>query len=178
MEEVNVVVPPGFSLEGACVQPTRCYVMEGGLGVLLAIFTNRVRVKPADVERELLFRSDDLVFQDFSIVDKRGFEIVDPNPVEVPVHLKASPSMRDMVVEQISRFMAARAMDEGFESLEEAMDFDVAAELDDLQSRAEGQFLATFMPHEGRASNAPKPKEEEKKVAPVVPADPAPNTPT
>lgn len=78
------------------------------------------------------------------------------------MRLKAAASMRDMVVEQISRYLSARASDEGFESLEEAMDFDIEGELDDLQTRAESSYLAAFMPHEGRADNAPGLKRDER----------------
>lgn len=155
MEEVNVVLPAGYGLDGVSTAPVRCYHMVDGVGVLLGLFSSRVRIKPAGEERELMFRSD-LKFVDFELQDKRGLEKVDPTPTEIPLRLKASPSMRDQVVEQVSRYLSARAQDQGFESLEEAMDFDLDGELDDLQTRAETQFLAKFAPHEGRAAAGPK----------------------
>lgn len=169
MQEVNVILPAGFSLDGVSTAPIRAYHMVDGVGVLLGLFTSRVRIKPAGEERELMFRSD-VVFQDFTTADRRGLEKVDPTPTEIPLRLKASPSMRDQVVEQVSRYLSARAQDQGFESLEEAMDFDVEGELDDLQTRAESQFLAKFAPHEGRAAAGAQVREP----APAAPAGSAP----
>lgn len=159
--ETSVVVPAGFELRGLSSAPVSVYTVVDGLGVLLARFASVVRVKPFAEERELLMRSD-VEFKDFDLLDRRGLEVPDPNPTEVPLRLKAAPSMRDMVVEHLSRFLAARAQDEGFESLEEAMDFDLEGEMDDLQTRAESSYLAAFAPHEGRADNAPGLKRDER----------------
>lgn len=161
--ETTVVVPAGFELRGLSSVPVSVFVVVDGIGVLLARFASVVRVKPYLEERELLVRSD-VEFTEFDLIDRRGLEVVDPNPVEVPLRLKAAPSMRDMVVEHLSRYLSARAQDEGFESLEEAMDFDIEGELDDLQTRAESSYLAAFMPHEGRADNAPGLKRDERPV--------------
>lgn len=180
--DTNIVVPAGFGVHGFVSDPVNVYDMASGLGVLIGSFPKVVNVKPSTVERELLFRSE-VEFQNFELKDLRGLEVVDPTPVELPLRLAAAPSLRDQVVEQISRYLSARAKDEGFESLEEAMDFDLDAELDDLQTLAEGTFLQSFMPHEGRAVNTPNLKRDEKPVdkkqempvdAPDVPVDPAP----
>lgn len=175
--ETNVVVPAGFGVHAFVSDLVRVYDMESGIGVLIGSFPSVVNVKPSVVERELMFRSD-VEFKDFELRDLRGLEILDTTPLEVPLRLAAAPSMRDQVVEQISRYLSARAKDEGFESLEEAMDFDIGGELDDLQTRAEGSFIQSFMPHEGRAGNAVGLKRDEKpvdkkEVIPVVPAVPA-----
>lgn len=161
--ETTVVLPAGFELKGVSPEILSAFVVVEGIGVLLARFPRLVHIKPHAEEREILFRSDGAAsFTTFDMVDRRGLEPVDPNPVEVPLRLKAAPSMRDQVVEHISRYLSARAQDEGFESLEEAMDFDIEGELDDLQTRAEGAYLASFAPHEGRANNAPGLKRDER----------------
>lgn len=172
--ETTVVLPAGFELKGLSPAIISAYVVVDGLGVLLARFPRLVHIKPHAEEREILFRSDhDASFTEFDMVDRRGLEVPDPNPMEVPLRLKAAPSMRDQIVEQISRYLSARAQDEGYESLEEAMDFDLGAELDDLQTRAEGAYLATFMPHEGRADNSPGLKRDQRPETKPEPPKPA-----
>lgn len=170
--ETTVVLPAGFELKGHSAVIISAYNVIDGLGVLLARFPRLVHIRPADVEREILFRSDSpSSFTDFDMIDRRGLEVVDPNPVEVPLRLKASTSMRDQIVEQISRYLSARAQDEGYESLEEAMDFDIDLELDDLQTRSEGAFLASFAPHEGRANNTPRNPADKRQEPEKVPKD-------
>lgn len=171
--ETNVVVPAGHTLDGVGSGPVHVYDMSDGLGVLLGIYPSIVKVRSADHERELMFRSD-VLFQNFVLKDVRGFEEVDPTPVEIPVRLATAPSMRDQVVEQISRYLFARAKDEGFESLEEAMDFDVEGEVDELQTRAETSFIASFMPHQGRAANSVLKRDEKPVEKPVKPEVPKP----
>lgn len=174
--ETNVVVPAGFGVHAFVSDLVRVYDMESGIGVLIGSFPSVVNVKPSVVERELMFRSD-VEFKDFELRDLRGLEMLDTTPLEIPLRLAAAPSMRDQVVEQISRYLSARAKDEGFESLEEAMDFDVTGEVDELQTRAEASFIQSFMPHEGRASGAvlkrdekPVDKKEEISAVAAVPA--------
>lgn len=174
--DTNIVVPAGYGVHGFVSDPVNVYDMASGLGVLIGSFPKVVNVKPSTVERELLFRSE-VEFQNFELKDLRGLEVVDPRPIEVPLRLAAAPSMREQVVEQISRYLSARAKDEGFESLEEAMDFDITGEVDELQTRAEASFIQSFMPHEGRATNTVGLKRDEKPVEKKEVIVPVPEVP-
>lgn len=173
--DTSIIIPAGFALEGFSKHAVM-YEVADGVGMYRRGFNSIVRVDPAPHEREFLFKTQE-VFKDFRLIDKRGLEVVDPNPVEVPLNLKATPTMKEQIVEQISRYLSARAADEGYETLEEAMDFDIPGELDDLQTAAEGSFLASFAPHEGRANNTPRRPGERPTVAPKPPEVPSGENP-
>lgn len=103
-----------------------------------------------DFDRELVLKwQDDDAEPATYLADKSGLEFPDPSPVEVPLMLKAQPSMRTQIIEELGRYLSARAMDEGYESLEEANDFDLDAEIDDMATEAEEAFRAAFRISEG-----------------------------
>lgn len=149
--EKNIIVPPGHAVAILATKPTVAHRIVDGISVYLNQFHKRANVPPLDHEWELLLESEEE--PQYRLIDKRGYENIDTRPVEIPLDLRTTPSLRDQVVEQISRYMAARAVDEGYETLEEAHDFDMVAELDDIATEAETAFLAAFTPHQGRAAN-------------------------
>lgn len=153
MEKTNVVVPAGHAVAILATAPTLAYRVVDGIAVYLRQFEKRARVPPLDMEWELELESEGKV--NYRLVDQRGFERVDPNPVEIPAELRATPSLRDQVVELVARYLGARAQDDGYETLEEANDFDIDGEVDDIATEAERSFLAVFKPHVGRAANNP-----------------------
>lgn len=149
--EKNIVVPAGFSVAILATCPTTAHRVCDGISVYLNQFSRRARIPPLDVEWELSLEGAEE--PQYRLIDQRGYENIDTRPVEIPLDLRTTPTLRDQVVEQISRYFAARAVDEGYETLEEAHDFDMQGELDDLATEAETSFLAAFTPHQGRAAN-------------------------
>lgn len=153
--EQNIIVPAMHSVVIFSQAPTAASRVVDGVVVHLKDFQRRQIVKPLAEDWELhLVSSGDFTWR---LVNQAGFENIDTTPAEVPMDLRATPSMRDQVVELVSRYIAARAQDDGYETLEEALDFDMAGEIDDLATEAERAFLAAFAPPQGRAANDPPP---------------------
>lgn len=149
--KTSIEVPAGFAVAILTQHPTVAMRVVDGIGVYLHQFDKRAHIKPLDHDWELSLDADEAPL--WRLIDQRGYENIDTRPVEIPADLRVTPSLRDQVVEQISRYLAARAVDEGYETLEEAHDFDMQGEVDDLATEAENAFLAAFKPHEGRAAN-------------------------
>lgn len=147
----NIIVPAGHRVAIMAPKPCYAYRVVDGVAVFLKEFHTRAAIAALDVEWELSLESEE--DPSYRLVDVRGYENIDTRAVEIPLDLRTTPTLRDQVVEQISRYFAARAVDEGYETLEEAHDFDMQGEIDDLATSAEASFLAAFTPHQGRAAN-------------------------
>lgn len=149
--EKNIIVPLGHAVAVLSTRPTVAHRIVDGISVYLNQFHKRAKIAPLDHEWELLLESAEE--PQYRLIDQRGYENLDTRPVEIPLDLRTTPTLRDQVVEQVARYLAARAVDDEYETLEEAHDFDVQGELDDIATEAETAFLAAFAPHEGRAAN-------------------------
>lgn len=102
--------------------------------------------------------------------DERGRELPDDTPVEAPLHWRRPPSLREMIQQHIRTEMSRQAMDSGFESFEDADDFDVPDPDPDPLSVYELREMQEEMPR-ARLS-------QEEPAAPAKPAAPAePSTP-
>lgn len=64
--------------------------------------------------------------------NERGQEIPDPTPVEIPLHLQRAISRHEEMKAYIRAELARQAADEGFETFEEADDFEVDEDPDPL----------------------------------------------
>lgn len=71
------------------------------------------------------------------VQDPAGFELPDPVPVAPPLGYIKQPSMFDIIRAQVQQQLSAIALAEGFETFEEAEDFDVGDDFDPIS------------PHEG-----------------------------
>lgn len=78
---------------------------------------------------------------------KDGVEYPDPTPVELPTRLRAPGSQVDRIRELVRRELSQQARDQGFESFEEADDF----ELDDEEWAS--PYEEVFEPAEPAATN-------------------------
>lgn len=59
-------------------------------------------------------------------LDSDGYEVLDPTPIAPPIGYKKSPSMFDLVRQQIrSEKLAQEAREQGLETFDEADDFDI-----------------------------------------------------
>lgn len=58
-------------------------------------------------------------------LDANGNEVGDPTPVAPPAHLRRSPTMSEQIQTMIRRQLSLTAQEQGYESFEEAEDFDV-----------------------------------------------------
>lgn len=63
--------------------------------------------------------------QVLAILDENGHEVGDPIPVAPPVGLTRRPTMAEQIQTMIRREMSNRAQAEGFETFDEAEDFDI-----------------------------------------------------
>lgn len=61
-------------------------------------------------------------------LDEHGFEHPDPTPVEMPTRLRLPQRQVDRVRELVRRELSQRAQEEGFESFDEADDFEIEGE--------------------------------------------------
>lgn len=76
--------------------------------------------------------------------DEQGRELPDPTPVEIPVGFQRPESLQEQIKRLVRTELSAQAQAEGFESFEEADDFEVGDdydpssphELDDAQESA------------------------------------------
>lgn len=83
--------------------------------------------------------------------DEQGRELPDPTPVEIPVGFSRPESLQDQIKRLIRTELSMDAQAGGFESFEEADDFDVGDdfdpssphELDDAQEAAPLEKLST-----------------------------------
>lgn len=75
--------------------------------------------------------------------DARGREIPDPTPIEVPAGARRPETLQEMVRRFMRVEMSKAGQAEGFESFEEADDFDVGDD-DDLKSEYELDDAAGF----------------------------------
>lgn len=103
-------------------------------------------------------------------------ELLDPTPVEVPIGMsKRVPSLHDDMKRYIREEISRQAGDAGFETLEEADDFDVGEEVDpvsryELSEMQEEAIWPEDPPDKPAAKPADTPPE-------APPADPPPATP-
>jgi hypothetical protein len=54
-----------------------------------------------------------------------GLELPDPTPVAIPVHLRVPESMDSRIARIVSHSLSKAAQEQGFETFEEADDFDI-----------------------------------------------------
>lgn len=101
-------------------------------------------------------------------LDKDGNEILDPTPVALPVRFQRPPSLVDDVRRLVAQEMSRVAMDQDFDSFEDADDFDID---DDDQPRSRHELPENYPPVKGFDF---KPKPPEVKEEPKPPAEPIP----
>lgn len=75
-------------------------------------------------------------------LDKDGNEVGDPTPVAPPAHLRRTMTMSEQIQQMIRREFSMRASEEGFETFEEAEDFDI----DDDPADPHTPYEAVFDP--------------------------------
>lgn len=73
-------------------------------------------------------------------LDAMGRETPDPFPMEVPLHLQAGPSLSDTVRRLIQGELSKIADDSGYETFEEADDFDIEDDPADPHTPYEAVF--------------------------------------
>lgn len=101
--------------------------------------------------------------------DKDGRQVCDPTPVEVPLNVKRPPTMEEMIQRQV-RVELSRAMDaQGFETFEEADDFEIDEDPDPLSGYEIVEMVRE--PGDGPDASPPGPP------GPAPTGSPAPETP-
>lgn len=78
------------------------------------------------------------------MLNERGHEINDPNPMVRPIHLKMEESLAEKIKRMVKYELSQAASEQGHESFEEADDFDIEDEAEDLRSDYELDDNATF----------------------------------
>lgn len=76
----------------------------------------------------------------------RGEEIPDQTPMEIPAGISRPPTMEEMIKRFVKRELSNRASSAGFESFEEANDFEV--DDDDLDSQPSRHEIAAMLDDE------------------------------
>lgn len=104
------------------------------------------------------------------IVD--GKEVLDSTPVEVPLHWKRPPSLRDQIKQYVRSELSSQASEEGFDSFEEADDFEVDEDPDPL-SAYELKEAQEEVPSIIQKKNQEAPQETKSGELPVTPVKPA-----
>lgn len=107
-------------------------------------------------------------------IDKDGYLVPDGTPMQPPVGYVKQPSMMEIMRDMVhSEHMRLAAMAEGFETLEEADDFDIGDDADELQSGYENDLDpgVSELLEAGREALAAKQAEEEQDSPPAPPAD-------
>lgn len=103
-----------------------------------------------------------------AVHDARGYELPDPTPMSPAVGHKPGPTLREQIRDMIaSERLAQEAAAAGFETLEEADDFDVGDDYDPVTPYELDRDLPTIMELKRRKDEAekvkpapsPKPKE-------------------
>lgn len=70
------------------------------------------------------------IVQDAPRLDENGWEVLDPNPVEVPIGAKRPETLAEQVQRLVRTSVSAYAQAQGEETWEEAEDFDVEDDFD------------------------------------------------
>lgn len=84
-----------------------------------------------------------------------GQEIPDPKPLEVPAHLRGAESTDDRIQRLISQAMSRHAQEQGFESIDEANDFDIDDDdPDEVFTQHEVMAMSLEVPHDGEGRDA------------------------
>lgn len=148
MEQV-IEVPALHELEVRTVYPFTLWEDIDGVAVRLKGPLTSLVVPVLDADRLFVVKTEKDEVPAYYITDKRGFEMPDQTPAEIPLQVRAQPALRDTIIEELGRYMSARARDEGLETIEEANDFDMEGELDDIATEAEQAFIASFKLAEG-----------------------------
>lgn len=143
--ETTVVVPPRHH---AIIRGTGLFkvsLVADGVAMLVASPRRMFKVRGQPFEQELVLeheKSDRVVWQ---LVPKPLME-VDPNPVEVPLKHRHN-GLRDVVVEQIQRYLSATRDPGDYETLEESMDFEAPeGDIGELVTEAEKRFRQGLEP--------------------------------
>lgn len=114
------------------------------------------------VTQELL---DKLVTLTESLIDENGNEMPNPAPMEIPVGMKRPPTLQEQIQRVMRSELSQRAMEEGFETYEESIDFDVTDEFE--TSEPDSQYTVV----EEEFVEPAKPSMENE-PPPEVPAEP------
>lgn len=101
----------------------------------------------------------------------RGYEVPDPTPTDPPIGHIAGPDLIEQVRAMVRTELSRRAEEEGFETFEEADDFEV----DDDEADYVSPYEMFFNPAPGEPDGPPSPATEGVKGEAAPPsADPAP----
>lgn len=104
------------------------------------------------------------------IVD--GKEVLDSTPLEIPLSWKRPPSLRDQIKQFVRSELSNRASEEGFDTFEEADDFDVDEDPDPL-SAYELKEAREEVPTIIQKKTQEAPQETQPGGPPVTPVKPA-----
>lgn len=63
-------------------------------------------------------------------MSRRIYEEVDPEPIELPLRYKHPPTITEQIKRHVETALSRHALEQGFESFEEAEDFDVDDDFD------------------------------------------------
>lgn len=112
------------------------------------------------------------------IVD--GKEVLDSTPLEVPLHWRRPPSLRDQIKQFVRTELSAQAEDRGFDSFEEADDFEMDEDPDPLSryelTPAQEEVPVSAITKRQEKQEAPQ---EKKSAGPAAtPVDPASSAPS
>lgn len=104
------------------------------------------------------------------MLNERGHEVPDPEPVAVPVRFQAPESLEDRIKRIIRADLSARAQAQGFETFEEADDFEVGDDYDP-RSPHELDSVQEDAPLPEKLSTKPveKPVDDKGTTPPAVP---------
>lgn len=109
--------------------------------------------------------------------NRKRLEYPDPNPLEWPAHMRRPESLQDMIKRMVRSQLSQAAQDEGYESFEEADDFEIdEMEPDDFQAYEvkdmvpEGPKDASAKEIDSKGPRKPA-KASKSKVAPEEPDD-------
>ena len=64
------------------------------------------------------------------MLDSKGKEITDPNPLQPTVPIKKQESIQDLIQKYVRGTLSNKAADDGIETFEESQDFDVENDFD------------------------------------------------
>lgn len=115
------------------------------------------------------------------LFDKKGREIPDQTPIEVPLQFRGGESMEDRLRRIIRTEMSRHAQDNGHETWEEANDFEISDDPTDFPTHhemsEEQEFASTtFDPdmHNSESSSGTSPgSKSDEKVEPKSPDSPS-----
>lgn len=101
-----------------------------------------------------------------------GREVLDPTPVEVPLHFRRPPTLQEQIKQFVRGEFSRQAADDGFDTFEEADDFEIDEDPDPIS-----KYRVVEAQEERPLQVAPQErKSAEPAVAPSNPASPRPSS--